>query len=130
MERETQVDGAPALAGARLLVVEDDALLLMELELVLAEAGAEVVGLCRSVADALRVIERGDLDGAILDFGLGQETAAPIADRLTAIGKPFCFYTGQVKTDPRLAPWKGCVILEKPAHPRVIVATQAGLLNS
>ena len=102
--------------------------MLMELEAILLEAGADVIGLCRSVNEAIPILDRGGIDAAVLDFGLGTETAAPIAERLTADGTPFCFYTGQVPTDPRLAAWKTCVILQKPAHPQTIVTTVAALI--
>ena len=42
------------LRGARVLVVEDDALVLMELESILQDAGAETVACCRNVNDGLR----------------------------------------------------------------------------
>ena len=116
------------LKGARILVVEDEPLLLMELETILLEAGADVVGLCRSVGEALPLVDRGGFDVAVLDFGLGSETAAPIAERLRANATPFCFYTGQVSTDPRLAAWRDCVILQKPAHPHALVAALAALI--
>ncbi len=117
------------LEGARILLVEDDMLIQMELEFVLRDAGAAVVGPCRSVAEALPLADAAALDAAILDFGLGAETAAPIAQHLAARAVPFLFYTGQVATDPRLAPWRGCKILPKPAAPRAIVAAMAGLLR-
>lgn len=102
----------------------------MELEAVLLDAGAEVAGLCRSVDEALRIVKAGGVDVAILDFGLGKETAAPIADRLKTDDTPFCFYTGQVATDPRLHPWSGCAILQKPSLPRAIVQAVAILARS
>jgi DNA-binding response OmpR family regulator len=122
-----QSDDPPALKGVRILVVEDDPLLLLDLESVLLDAGADIAGLCASVAEALQSIKQREVDAAILDFGLGRETAAPIAECLMARGTPFCFYTGQVITDPRLAAWKDHPILHKPAPPRVIVATMARL---
>ena len=126
-EASISLDEGAVLNGLRVLVVEDEALLLMELEAVLLDAGAEIAGLCRSVDDALRIVAAGGVDVAILDFGLGKETAAPIAERLKADGTPFCFYTGQVATDPRLHPWSECVILQKPSQPRAIVQAMADL---
>jgi DNA-binding response OmpR family regulator len=128
MGAPTRTDGTPDLTGLRVLIVEDDPLLLMELELVVSEAGAVIAGLCRSVDEAMPAIEGGGLDAAILDFGLGRGTAAPLAERLAAAGVPFCFYTGQVSNDPRLAAWRDCVLVQKPAAPQTIVAAIAGLV--
>lgn len=127
MEAPITLEDASDLKGVRVLVVEDDGLLLMALETVLLEAGAEIAGLCRSVAEALRVVENGGVHVAILDFRLGKETAVPIAKRLKADGTPFCFYTGQVAADSRFADWQDCAFLHKPAQPRAIVAKMAAL---
>ena len=118
-----------ALEGVRVLVVEDDTFILMDLESLLTEAGAEIVGLCRSVEEALPVVEREELDVAILDFGLGDGTAAPIARSLLARGKPFCFYTGQVANDPRLAAWRNYKTIQKPAQPKTIITALRALLT-
>lgn len=99
-----------ALKGVRVLVVEDDTFILMDLESLLAEAGAEMAGLCRSAEEALPIVARQELDVAILDFGLEDGTAAPVARSLLSHGKPFCFYTGQVANDPRLAAWRNSKI--------------------
>lgn len=121
--------GASRLDGIRVLIVEDDTLILMELEAVVEEAGAQLAGSCRSVAEAMAVLDRSGVDVAILDFGLRGETAAPVARGLARAGIPFMFYTGQVHNDPRLAEWQGYRILAKPAQPSVIVAELARLLG-
>jgi len=108
-------------------VVEDDTFILMDLEAVIVDAGAEVVGLCRSVGEALSTLDTTRVDVAILDFGVSDGTVAELAHRLTANGTPFCFYTGQVATDPRLAAWHAPKIIQKPAQPRAIVDTLATL---
>jgi hypothetical protein len=46
MEQPFRFGVVPALRGARVLLVEDDVLLLMELEAILREAGAEIAGCC------------------------------------------------------------------------------------
>jgi DNA-binding response OmpR family regulator len=117
-----------ALEGVRVLVVEDDTFILMDMESLLGEAGAEIAGLCRSVEEALPIVEREELDVAILDFGLGNETAAPIARSLVSRGKPFCFYTGQVANDSRLAAWRNHKIIQKPAQPNTIITILRSLL--
>ena len=118
------------LSGVRVLLVEDDPLLLMELELTLVDAGAVVVGACRTLQDALSRSTRGDFSVAILDFLLGSETVSPVARGLASRGVPFVFYTGQTRHDAGLAEWQDRSIVEKPAAPGVLVsAVQDALLR-
>ena len=129
MQPRVERSSSKTLTGARLLVVEDDAILLMELEEVLHDAGAEIVGRCRTVQDALAVVEGGRVSAAVLDVRLGNETVAPVARKLGRCGTPFLFYTGQVGNDPALEEWRGCKIVAKPAQAHTIVSAVADLLQ-
>ena len=112
---------ARMLEGARLLILEDDIILLMELESLLGDAGAEAVVACATVGEALAAAERESFDGAVLDWRLGGETAAPVARRLARLKVPFIFYTAQSgMTDFR--EWPQSIVVSKPARPRDIVA--------
>ena len=117
------------LHGARVLVVEDDPLLLLELESILQDAGAEIVACCRNVKDGLMAVEKNGVAAAILDVRIGRTTIAPVARQLAERGTPFLFYTGQVENDPALAEWSDHVVLSKPARPATIVAAVALLLE-
>jgi len=55
------------LRGVRVLVVEDDFIILMELETILGAAGAETAG-CGTVKDAIALAERNGLAAAVLDI--------------------------------------------------------------
>ena len=121
MEEPGKVDAAPALGDARILVVEDDFLISMELEAVLRDAGAEIVALCRTVDEALAVADGNEVTVAVLDVRLGREEVIPVARRLAERGTPFVFYTGQVNTDSLHAEWPSCKIIQKPAHPTAII---------
>ena len=118
-----------ALKGVRLLVVEDDAILLMELEEILQDAGAEIVGRCRTVADALATVEKYGISAAVLDVRIGNTTIAPVARQLGQRGTPFFFYTGQVVSDPALEEWRDCKIVAKPAQAHAIVSAVVDLLH-
>jgi DNA-binding NtrC family response regulator len=117
------------LKGARILVVEDDFLISMELETILSEAGAEIAGSCRTVKNALALVEREDLAAAVLDIRIGRESIEPVARQLTRRGVPFVFYTGQVDTDAIRAEWPGCRFVAKPARPPALVKAIADLLH-
>ena len=125
----TQIEPARALEGARILVVEDDFLISMELDTILAGAGAEVVGPCRTVAQARILIEGNSISAAILDFQLGQDTTMPVARQLTRHGIPFVFFTGQVNTRQIHAECPGAKVISKPLQRRTILAAIADMLH-
>lgn len=85
---------ANALAGLRVLVVEDDALLALALDMNLASLGCEVVAMASTVQDALPHAQAAAIDGAILDVNLAGERVYPVADALAARNIPFLFATG------------------------------------
>lgn len=83
------------LLGKRVLIVEDEALLALELQLAFEEEGAEVIGPALSLMQALdTVAHAGKLDLAVLDVDLGGEDVYPIAELLLQRGVPFLFHTG------------------------------------
>ncbi|MEE7493703.1 response regulator [Methylobacterium oryzae CBMB20] len=91
-------DTARLLDGRRILIVEDEYLIAMQVKRWLLAAGAEVVGPVPSVARALDLIENGDVDAAVLDVNLGNgDTVYPVADKLSALGVPYLCATGDVK---------------------------------
>jgi DNA-binding response OmpR family regulator len=117
-----------ALRAARVLVLEDSFLILMELESILLEAGADAVCTCRSVGEALRTIAEKELGAAILDLQLDGETSMPVARALSERGVPFFFYTGQLDTRGVRAEWPACLVVAKPADSRKIVEMVASLV--
>ena len=80
--------------GRRVLIVEDNALISMEMEASLESNGYDVVGRANSVVEALEVISTTDIDVAVLDVDLGGEYSFAIADALTEKGVPYTFATG------------------------------------
>jgi DNA-binding NtrC family response regulator len=115
-------DNHNGLIGVRVLVVEDDPLLLMDLESTLAGAGAVVVGLCQTLEEAMGRLDKADFAVAVLDFRLGAHTVSPVARRLVNRGVPFVLYTGQGRHEPSMAEWRECSIVEKPAPPRTLIS--------
>jgi DNA-binding response OmpR family regulator len=82
------------LAGVRVLVVEDEAMVAMLIEDALLELGCLVIGPVASVSAALQLLDVETLDAAVLDVNLGGEKVFPVADRLAERGVPFLFSTG------------------------------------
>ena len=82
------------LQGRRVLLVEDEYLVAMEIEDILVELGAEVVGPFARVEPALSAARREALDGAVLDVRLDGETIDVVAAVLVARGVPVLLTTG------------------------------------
>lgn len=108
------------LTAKRILIVEDDSILAINLADELAAEGAHVMGPAATVTDALGVIASTDLDGAVLDVNLGGKAAFPVADALADRHIPFIFVTGYLiahHVPPRHA---NVSRFEKPTAPDVI----------
>jgi len=81
--------------GPAILVVEDEPLISMMLEDFLDALGYRLACSVDGVSDALACVEKGDFDAALLDVNLRDgETSWPIADALSACGRPFVLATG------------------------------------
>lgn len=102
-ERSTETRGPPdgeadrrgdILTGKRILIVEDDPFITLALEDMLAENGLVIAGAARDLACALQLAENVEIDLALLDVNIGYEKIDPVADVLTARGRPFVFTTG------------------------------------
>jgi DNA-binding response OmpR family regulator len=115
-------DNSP-LRGVRVLIVEDDLLLAMDLETTLVGAGAVVVDVCHTLASAMARADADDFAVAVLDFSLGSDSVTPLARRLARRDVPFILYTGMQRCEPGLMEWRNYPIVEKPASPHMLVST-------
>jgi DNA-binding response OmpR family regulator len=82
------------LHGARVLIVEDDAIIAMMVEDMLSELGCEIVATAARLEAAVEKARTLDLDLAMLDVNLDGRETFPVADVLTERGVPFVFSTG------------------------------------
>ena len=85
------------LQGRHVLVVEDEMLILMETEDMLADLGCASVVAASTVAGALALIEVDTFDAALLDLNLDGDRSYAIADALDEKGVPFAYATGYGK---------------------------------
>lgn len=83
-----------ALAGKRILLIEDEYFIASDLKRALRDEGAVPIGPVGDVAAGLALIEREPLDAALLDVNLEGESSFPIADRLAENDVPHLFLTG------------------------------------
>jgi two-component SAPR family response regulator len=93
-ETETSLDEPALLTGLSVLIVEDQLLIAMDVENILAQNGAGIIDTAATSAEALRVLARKAPSIAILDVNLGVGTSIPIAERLAKLRIPFVFATG------------------------------------
>ncbi|MCC6780422.1 MAG: response regulator [Hyphomicrobiales bacterium] len=117
------------LSGLRILLVEDEPLLALDLEFALVAAGAAVVGPAATLRAARALAREGGLSAAVLDVRLGQEEIDPVASLLHGQGVPFLFHTGHGISRAMAAAWPEAVVIRKPADPVDIVRILAGLVR-
>ncbi len=98
-DTEDEAGEEASLKGLRILVVEDEFLLALEVEAALIGFGCSVAGPFAKLAKALDAARRLQLDGAVLDINLNGEMVYPLAEFLDRAGVPFVFLTGYVPSD-------------------------------
>ena len=83
-----------ALAGASVMLVEDEAIVALAVNDSLTDLGFSVIGPFSRVSDACRALQDNKVDAAILDINLDGELVYSLAELLTARKIPFVFATG------------------------------------
>jgi PAS domain S-box-containing protein len=107
-------------ARPRILVVEDEAVVALEIAQMLIEAGFQVVGPARAVNEALRLIGEAGCDAAVIDINLGSETSEPVALALKERAIPFLTVSGYSRE--QLPPvFNGIRALTKPLRPELLI---------
>jgi DNA-binding response OmpR family regulator len=103
----------------RVLIVEDDPLIAMEITDILEQDGCNVVGSAGSVASALDTARREKVDLALIDVSVGAETTEPVATVLSRQAIPFGIVTAY---PPCVLPsgMRGRPIVQKPFVAREI----------
>ena len=101
------------LSGRRVLVVEDEMLVLMMTEDMLAELGCEAVATAATIDQAIALIDAQVFDVAMLDMNLNGNKSHLVADVLAARGVPFVFSTGYTAGDMREG-YRDRPVLRKP----------------
>ena len=105
--------GVTGLEGLKVLVVEDEMMVSMLIEDMLADLGCTVVGPASRLEEAVDLARTADLDCAVLDENLGGQPIFPLADLLREKGAPFAFATGYGDAGLRDVD-RGTPVLQKP----------------
>ena len=98
-------------SGACVLVVEDEALIAMDLQAVLEEAGYRVLGPANSTAAAMALLAGHDPDVALLDVNLGRSDVFGVANELATRKTKLIFLTHRHRP-----------LVAKPYLPHVLLA--------
>jgi DNA-binding response OmpR family regulator len=110
------------LAGRRVLIVEDEVIVAMDVEWALMSAGADIAGPAHRLADALAFADE-PLDAAVLDINLDGELVWPLAERLAAAGVPFILASANVHSDGVVPEWARLYRFDKPVPMARLVDT-------
>ncbi len=111
------------LLGKRVLIVEDEAMVALELRYTFEDEGAQVIGPAQSLMKALELVthERG-IDLALLDVDLAGDNVYPVAELLRQRGVPFAFHTGHASRSEMGALFPGTTTFIKPTLPETLIA--------
>ena len=116
------------LAGKRILIVEDEPLIAIDLESAVVDQQGTVISAPSTLAEAQRVAENEAFDGAILDLHLKEGLALPVAESLLQRAIPFVIHSGHTDiTTPRA--WPMVPIIGKPALPEHVIAILASIIR-
>jgi DNA-binding response OmpR family regulator len=119
-------------AMPRILVVEDDALLLLETEAILQEAGFDVIT-ANDGRSAFPGIENGEINGLVTDINLGSslngwEVARHA--RETRPDLPVVYVSGEHSSEWTAHAVPNSLMVAKPYAPAQLVTAIATLLNA
>lgn len=114
------------------LLVENEALIALDLEGMLLSAGAERVHHTVSANDALDWLQRDTADVAILDLFVSDGSSARVAERLRSVGTPFVIYSGHTHDSaPGAADFGDAIWLPKPcSQSELLLAIERSLRPS
>jgi DNA-binding NtrC family response regulator len=115
------------LKGRCVLLVEDEFLVLMDLQMMLEDAGARVVT-ADTVESAMHEATNGHiLSAAVLDVRLPDGEVFPVADALRDRGVPIVFHSGHARIDEVQGSYPDAAALQKPAPEAAFLRTVAAV---
>ncbi len=115
----------------RILVVEDEFLIAMELDNTLRSAGYEILGPVPNVSAALRVLAAERPDAAVLDVNVQGEWVTPVAEVLRAMLVPFILASGYGAADLHAEPvLRNAINVGKPSRSELLLKELRDVLRS
>ncbi len=115
----------------RVLVVEDEYLLAMDLRDILQKGGFQVIGPAASVGQAIALLEQDPPDLCVLDVNLRGNHSAPVARALRNQGVPFVISSSYAQdTLSAYAEFDDITNIGKPVPPNELLSVLAALLKA
>ena len=127
LETRERVDAAPS-DDKRILLVEDEELVALELSTELTRLGWAIVGPAATLQEAEALLSK-DFDAAVLDVNLRGRLVYPLAQALAERHVPFLFCTGYEMADPE-GRFPNAPVIRKPAHPAAVSEALSDLLKA
>lgn len=121
-KRIVTVIPASAAQPCRVLVLDDEPLILLDLEFALEDAGCKPMT-ALDLVEALAIVRNNSISAAILDVSLGQgQTCEPVARQLADMGVPYVLHTGDLDRMDECVRKLGGTLVPKPTPAAVVVA--------
>ena len=134
-EKDAEVEGTlqsdrlnKANEHRKILLVEDEELVALELSAELSRLGWAIVGPAATLAEAQALLSK-HFDAAVLDVNLRGHPIYPVAEQLEKLHVPFVFCTGYEMVDPE-GRFSHVPVIRKPAHPAAVSAALSDLLKA
>src|SRR3954449_7745673 len=115
------------LSRCNILIVEDQAIIALDLESAVEDANGQVIGPASTVREALKLLHANEVDAAILDANLPDGDVTPVAEALIDRKVPFVINTG-VAVPLQLRRYPGLLVFRKPTPSSRLIRELAGLL--
>ena len=117
------------LDGMRVLVMEDEILIALDVEQLCRDHGAADVAIARSLDDLGPDPFKGEpFHAAVLDVMLGGRPTVDFARRLRERGLPFVFATGYVDSENIVEGFEGVPVVGKPYSGRDLIEALSGAI--
>jgi CheY-like chemotaxis protein len=116
------------LSGKRVLLIEDEPLIAMEMESELNSLGLEVIGPAAHVDSAKQLIAESAFEAALVDVNLNGTSVEEVAAALAQKGIPFAFATGYGR-DTLPEAFRDAPLLAKPVETDALIDVLSDLLS-
>jgi len=119
-----------AQSAPLVMIVEDEAVVALDLELTLRDEGYRVLGPVATVATGLELLLAHRPDFAVLDFNLGGEPVTSVALQLRRMAVPFVLVSAHPKVQSGSSPaFDGVTNIGKPLDHRALLQTISATLR-
>lgn len=128
-QRFNLVEEAAVLDGARVLVLEDEPIIALDLTVSVEAASGRVVGPASTVAEALALLEEQETSAAILDVNLPDGELTPVAIVLLDRGIAVVIHAGTSIPDELHDLYPDVAVYRKPTPPDGLVEALSEMMD-